>query len=213
MVWTTVRGYWVAGVLLLFAVVLVRDPLPFHRPVSALIPHEAWYTDISPVRKPKLKPRYEVAGYDYRCSDCHRIIPSPSETDRLLTQHVEIVLEHGLNTRCFNCHHPTNRDAFVDYAGGEIPWDQPQLLCAKCHGTVYRDWQHGAHGRSNGYWLASTGAQTRLRCIECHEPHRPPFPALQPASGPHTLRVNPQTHATHSEPHGPLRVGAAAEGN
>jgi hypothetical protein len=129
------------------------------------------------------------------------------------TKHAEVALEHGMNTNCFNCHHPTNRDAFVDEFGREIPWDQPQLMCGKCHGLVYRDWQHGAHGRVNGYWDQTAGAQTRVKCIACHRPHHPPFPPMEPAPGPNTLRTGPEDHGVHAKEHNPLRlrVGSTSE--
>ena len=115
-------------------------------------------------------------------------------------------MKHGLNTWCLSCHHSENRDAFVDDRGEEIPWDQPQLLCAKCHGPVFRDWQHGAHGRTNGYWDKSQGEQTRRKCIECHDPHQPPFPPMRPAPGPNTLRMGPQGDEIHTEVRNPLKV-------
>ena len=158
------------------------------------------------MRRPSLAPQYTVAAYTYGCSDCHAIIPSPEEPRRKLTQHTEIQLKHGINASCFNCHHPRNRDAFVDDFGGEIAWDQPQLVCAKCHGPVFRDWEHGSHGRANGYWDTAIGPQTRRKCIECHDPHQPPFPPMKPAPGPSTLRMGPQDHAGHSEVLGPLRL-------
>jgi hypothetical protein len=116
------------------------------------------------------------------------------------------VLEHGINTRCFNCHHRTQRDCFVDDFGLAISWDQPQLLCAKCHGPVYRDWQHGAHGRVNGYWDTGRGLRRRLRCIECHDPHRPPFAAMRPAPGPQTLRMGPIRESGPGNGPDPLRI-------
>ncbi len=200
------RAFWVPVALLFCAVILVLNPLPFHTPVAPATPVADWVTDPTPVERPKLRPEYSVAVFDYRCSDCHRIIPSPAETDRKLTQHREIELAHGINTRCFNCHHRTNRDAFADDAGDEIPWDQPQRLCSKCHGPVYRDWQHGSHGRTNGYWDTAQGEQTRRKCIECHNPHRPTFRPMHPAPGPNTLRMGPQDHSAHAEVHDPLRL-------
>ena len=170
---------WVPTALLVFAAVLALGAWSFQPRVSEPTRVPAWATDTTPVRRPKLQPLYTLGVFTYRCSDCHRIIPSPSETDRELTQHREVHLRHGINTRCFNCHHRTNRDAYVDDYGNEIPWDQPQLLCAKCHGPVYRDWQHGSHGRTNGYWDRKQGPQTRLKCIQCHDPHSPHFPAMQ----------------------------------
>jgi hypothetical protein len=197
---------WVPLTLLACAVVLVLDPVPFVNPVPAAVPVPDWATNTNPVRQPKLKPEYLAAGFTYLCSDCHRIIPSPKETQRRLTQHTEVELNHGINTRCFNCHHPANRDSFVDDFGQEIPWNQPQLLCAKCHGPVYRDWQHGSHGRINGYWDLSRGLQTKRRCIECHDPHQPPFAPMKPAPGPNTLRMGPQGPPAHEGRRDPLRV-------
>jgi hypothetical protein len=198
--------FWVPLAFLVCAGVLVLDPVPFVSPVAARVATPAWATDPTPVRQPKLKPEYVAAGFTYQCMDCHRIIPSPAETFRRLTQHTEIQLNHGINTRCFNCHHPTNRNAFVDDFGDEIPWNQPQLLCAKCHGPVYRDWQAGSHGRINGYWDTTKGPQTKRRCIECHDPHRPPFAPLPPAPGPNTLRMGTPAPVEHGGKRDPLRI-------
>jgi len=204
---TRAGAIWVPSVLLAWGAILALDPLPFQSPVPAGVPAPAWATDPTPVRQPKLRPEYRVAVYTYRCSECHRIIPSPEETQRTLTQHTEIQLRHGINTRCLNCHHRTNRDAFADDRGDEIPWDQPPLVCAKCHGPVYRDWQHGSHGRTNGYWDKTRGTQTRRKCIECHDPHQPTFRALPPAPPPTTLRMGRQDFGVPAEGHGPLRLG------
>ncbi len=198
---------WVPVALFVLAVALALNPFPYANDVSESSVVPRWATDTTPVRQTRLRPEYTASVFNYRCSECHKIIASPAETSRTLTQHTEIQLDHGINTRCFNCHHRTNRDAFVDDYGLEIPWDQPQLLCRKCHGPVYRDWEHGSHGRTNGYWDKSQGTQTRRRCIECHDPHRPPFPALAPAPGPNTLRMGPQELGGHREGHDPLRLG------
>jgi DNA-directed RNA polymerase subunit RPC12/RpoP len=200
----------VAVVFFIFAVAAVVIGLPFKPPLGEPVAVDAKATDPTPVRAPQLQPIYKTGAYTYRCSDCHKIIPSPGETDRPLTQHRDIRLQHGVNTRCFNCHHRTNRDAFVDDYGREIPWDQPQLLCQKCHGLVYRDWEHGAHGRTNGYWNKAQGPQTRRRCIECHDPHCPPFAAMAPAPGPRTLRMGLQEFGPRHEGHDPLRLGGHA---
>ena len=200
------QPYWIPAVLAAGALTLWLNPIPFSSAVPAATPVAAWVTDPTPVRQPSLRPQYTTAGFTYRCSDCHDLLPSPAETNRTLTQHTEIVLKHGINTRCFNCHHRTNRDTFVDDLGQGIRWDQPQLLCAKCHGPVYRDWQHGSHGRTNGFWDPQRGLQSRRKCIECHDPHQPPFPPMQPAPGPNTLRMGPQRLTEHADVQNPLRV-------
>ena len=132
--------------------------------------------------------------------------PGAAPAGQGLTNHSDVHMAHGINKRCLNCHHAVNRDAFADDYGKEIPWDQPQLLCAKCHGPVYRDWQHGVHGRSNGYWNQSRGKQTRLKCVECHDPHRPPFPPMHAAPPPNTLRMGPQNFPDQNRARDPLRV-------
>ena len=200
------RAVAVPVVLLALAAVLWRGPWEFDSPVTPPVRVPTWATSTTPVRTPQLAPEIELAGFRYQCNDCHRLFRSPAETDRRLTQHTDIVLKHGINTRCFNCHHRDNRNAFVDDAGGVIAYDQPQLLCARCHGTVYRDWQHGVHGRTNGYWSPAQGPATRLRCIQCHDPHEPPFPPMVPAPGPRTLRMGVPGAPAHDGTPNPLRV-------
>lgn len=200
-------GLLVCLAFISLAVLLAFDPLPFHSPIAlpAVVP--AWATDTSTVRHPSTKPEYQAGVYTFRCSECHGLFPPPAQnTTRTVTQHQEVLLKHGINTWCLSCHHPTSRDAFVGDRGEEIPWDQPQLLCSKCHGPVYRDWQHGAHGRTNGSWDESSGKQTRRKCIECHDPHQPPFPPMHPAPGPNTLRMGPQGGPRDHEVRNPLTV-------
>jgi len=121
------------------------------------------------------------SGWTYNCMECHKLFPARWHyDDRPFNEHKDINLQHGENRFCLNCHHPTNRNAFVDYDGAEIAQADVVLLCAKCHGPIYRDWQAGVHGRKNGYWDAAKGAQTRLRCIQCHDPHQPKLKGMRP---------------------------------
>ena len=189
------------------AVLLAFGPLRFQSPETAPAPVPAWATDATPVGQVSLRPTHKVGAFTYRCGECHRIYPWPRAAGGEFTKHSGIHLEHGINSRCLNCHHPTNREAFVDDFGHEIPWDQPQEMCAKCHGPVYRDWQHGSHGRINGYWDTQRGEQVRLQCTACHDPHHPPFQPLASAPPPHTLRMKPQHVAPHSGARNPLRLG------
>jgi hypothetical protein len=194
-------------VLFAIAILLWTNPLPFTSPAAPAATIPAWVPDVTPIRQPTLKPEIVIGGFTYRCSDCHRLIESPPETTRTLTQHTHIVLNHGRNTRCFNCHNRTNRDVYVDDWGREIPADQPQLVCAKCHGPVYRDWLHGSHGRTNGFWNREAGPIQRRKCIECHDPHRPPFPPMHPAPPPDTLRMGDQSLPLDAgESRDPLRI-------
>jgi uncharacterized CHY-type Zn-finger protein len=112
--------------------------------------------------------------------ECHKLFSAKWHYDRPMAEHRDIKFEHGNNRYCLNCHHPTNRNAFVDYDGTEIAQADVVQLCGKCHGTIYRDWQAGVHGRANGYWNAEFGPKTRLRCIQCHDPHSPKFQPMHP---------------------------------
>jgi len=123
-------------------------------------------------------------GWTYNCMECHKLIPARWHYDRPLNEHQNIRLEHGNNRFCLNCHHPSDRNAFVDYDGTAISQSDVVLLCGKCHGTIYRDWEAGAHGRQNGYWNPLMGARTKLRCIQCHDPHRPQFQPMKPLPPP-----------------------------
>jgi hypothetical protein len=205
----TLNPLLIAAALVGLAALLAAGPWRYERPYGEPTRIPAWATDVTPIRQPALRPEIRLAGFTYRCSECHNLFPSPPETVRTLTQHTNIALKHGINTRCFNCHNLTNRDAFVDDWGREIPYDQPQLVCAKCHGPVYRDWLHGSHGRVNGYWDPQKGPAQRRKCVECHDPHQPPFPPMNPAPPPDTLRMGRQNlPAEHGGVTNPLRVYA-----
>ncbi len=119
-------------------------------------------------------------GWTYNCMECHKLLEAKWHYDRPMVEHETIQLQHGQNRFCLNCHHATNRNAFVDYDGSEIKEEDVVSLCAKCHGPTYRDWQSGVHGRRNGYWNKEMGEQTRLRCIQCHDPHQPKFRPMKP---------------------------------
>jgi len=195
----------VPAVLAVAAVLLVFAPR-YRSPAFAPTAVPEWATDAAPARRPSPRPLYTVGAFTYQCSECHRTEPEPRAAGGAFTKHTEIRFTHGINARCLICQHPTNREAFVDDFGEEIPWDQPQRLCSKCHGPVYRDWQHGSHGRINGHWDTAQGELKRLKCIECHDPHHPPFQPLASAPPPRTLRMRPHHAAAHSGVHNPLRL-------
>lgn len=128
-----------------------------------------------------VKPRSEKLGMLPLCgASCHNgIVPASFPRDknpRLLETHKNIALEatnlpHGRGgIWCLDCHHPTQRNKLIDNMGQPISFDQPQTLCGKCHGPIYRDWRDGIHGKRIGEW-ASTGKKRWFVCTECHNPH------------------------------------------
>jgi len=142
------------------------------------------HLDKTPPRKTKGLDLIKM-GWSYNCMECHKLLEAKWHRDRPMVEHGALKLEHGNNRFCLNCHHATNRNAFVDYDGSEIPEADVVLLCAKCHGPTFRDWQAGVHGRRNGFWNSQKGPRTQLRCIQCHDPHQPVFQPLKPLPPPH----------------------------
>jgi hypothetical protein len=69
-------------------------------------------------------------GWTYNCMECHKLFPAKWHYDRPMNEHKDVRLDHGNNRYCLNCHHPTNRNAFVDYDGGEIAQADVVQLCA-----------------------------------------------------------------------------------
>ena len=56
---------------------------------------------------------------------------------------------------------------------------------------------------SNGFWIAVLGGKTRLRCIQCHDPHSPKFKPMTPLPPP----AYPPRGA-HPPPKSPSEPGA-----
>ncbi|MBL8747089.1 MAG: hypothetical protein JNK58_12135 [Phycisphaerae bacterium] len=187
-------------------------PLGVSRPVAhSDILRGAWRTPLMDARESI------VDGIKRPCSECHRLFAPSQAENRTLMQHKEIVLRHGINARCLNCHDGADRDKLVLHNGALVGFDQAPLLCSQCHGTVFRDWQHGVHGKTMGSWDAASGAQRRLACNECHDPHSPAYRPMAPLAGPGTLRMGDQTpHESHAGRRSPLRQwshGSPAHGD
>ncbi len=149
-------------------------------------------------------PSVVVGGYTHNCNDCHRLFQSAPERHRLMSQHTHIALSHGLNDRCFNCHDREDRQKFVLRDGRTVPFVRVATLCSQCHGTTYRDWERGMHGKDLGSWSPHVRPQRRLVCTECHDPHAPAYPDYKPLPGPRTLRMGDPPEPTHGTKHDPL---------
>ncbi|MCP4715671.1 MAG: hypothetical protein GY868_11185 [Deltaproteobacteria bacterium] len=157
--------------------------------ISATAPFSSNWLDARPVRNQKPLIINRRAGYTYTCHECHRDFKTPlKKSTRPIGEHRTMVFDHGLNVNCLSCHHPENRDVYRDHDFSEIPADQPVMLCRKCHGPVYRDWEAGIHGRLSGYWHTDSGPQTKLDCNQCHDPHQPLFKELTPMPPPLSSR-------------------------
>lgn len=140
--------------------------------------------DTAPVRGEAGPLRLHRDGDAYECSMCHDGFRDDPSIDPLRDEHSDIVMKHGLDGHCLHCHNPSNSDVYLNHDGTEIPGDQSTLLCGKCHGVTFKDWQVGVHGRQDGFWDAARGPRVKLECIQCHDPHAPVFPQLVPDPAP-----------------------------
>jgi hypothetical protein len=161
--------------------------------------------DMTPVRgdfKPLLHRR---GSFEYRCSECHNDFTSPQRQNPEIPEHAAIVekFDHGMNTSCVNCHHPEDRNSYVDHEGAPISSTEPAKLCSKCHGPTYREWEVGIHGRQNGSWDRNNPARTKLLCIQCHDPHSPKFAPMIPDP------PAPRSRFDTADPHPNETAGAA----
>lgn len=105
-----------------------------------------------------------------------------NRTQRKLEQmHDDIALKHMPDGWCFNCHNPENRDTLRLANGRIVKFEESYLLCAQCHGPVFRDWKVGLHGKRTGMW---NGEKQYRLCVNCHSPHAPPFKSLKPLPPP-----------------------------
>ena len=142
-------------------------------------------------------------GFRMPCKDCHKGLgPASKDPVRGAGPHKEVVLKHGHNNRCFNCHYPSSDQygSFVDHDGSVIPFEHVERLCAKCHGPHYRAWKQGAHGQRTGYWDLNLGTQTTARCNACHDPHHPYFKPISTLPGPRSLQgEHPPDHPCRKE--------------
>jgi hypothetical protein len=123
----------------------------------------------------------------FPCMNCHEGLPPNPDRRELEGMHSDIVLHnHGEESRwCLDCHDKDNRNFLRLASGALVPFTESYRLCGQCHGTQFRDWKTGVHGKRTGYW---NGSKRYLLCVNCHNPHSPRFASLSPLPPP----VRPQ---------------------
>lgn len=120
------------------------------------------------------------------CGTCH--LPGetkrlPTSADGILGPHRGLSVTHG-ELVCAACHAPDARDRLRMADARTIPLSSAMELCAQCHGTQKRDYDHGAHGGMRGHWDLTRGPRERNHCVACHDPHAPKFGHFMPVEGP-----------------------------
>ncbi len=117
----------------------------------------------------------------FPCSQCHQGMPVNRKPRKLEQMHQDIILKHMPDGWCFDCHNPDNRDKLRLANGKLVSFEESYYLCGQCHGTVFRDWKVGLHGKRTGMW---NGEKQYLLCVNCHWPHDPVFKPIQPMPPP-----------------------------
>jgi hypothetical protein len=182
---------WAAGVcvgaFLLLAVVFGTNMIGDAPPNDDIPKISPEWADTATARKVRKEMTFDGAP----CSSCHEgTDPLQGDPKEKGVFHEAIEIKHGRNQHCFNCHHRKQPADFSDFDGSPIKLAKVEMLCAKCHGTHFRDWNNGAHGRRSGHWDVSKGVPKQTVCIACHNPHWPVFKPMKAAPAPH---VNPRT--------------------
>lgn len=152
------------------------------------------------IRKPTGPPRVATGTLDFHgneisvgCATCHatRKPNSSNRTPADLNEfHGEMNFNHG-KISCLSCHNSDDYDALKLADGSRVEFQDVMTLCAQCHGGQMKDYDHGAHGGMNGYWDLSRGPRMKNNCVDCHHPHSPQFPKMQPTFKPRDRFLNP----------------------
>lgn len=204
----TSANYWLGGLTLVFfglaGIFLAgaRSPGPARADIPLVDPK---FLDTTPWRQTYadlVKAKEDLSDYD--CYACHDKGKSPpihfDDKGKIVIpkEHSNIVMGHGSHDRndlCYNCHNEQNLETLQVRDGRQVKFDNIPLLCGSCHGPTLRDWDAGAHGRTNGFWDRNLGEAQRLSCTNCHDPHAPHIPTRTPAPGPRLLHETPKPAA------------------
>lgn len=118
----------------------------------------------------------------FPCSECHAETDIVDRTRRVVDFHDTVDFKHDAENRwCLDCHDAQNRDKLKLADGRLLEFTESFQLCAQCHGTKFRDWKAGEHGRRTGSW---SGTKEYLLCVHCHDPHSPKFKEMKPMRPP-----------------------------
>jgi formate-dependent nitrite reductase cytochrome c552 subunit len=165
-----------------------------HNPVSSTEPAASGRHGFSvTIRKPAGPPRVVTGVKDVHgsfvtvaCSTCHATRPPDFQNKTVKTLdefHSGMPFSHG-PVSCLSCHNAVDYDALQLADGSRVEFTDVMTLCGQCHGPQMKDYQHGAHGGLNGYWDLARGPQQKNNCVDCHNPHAPQFPKMQPTFKP-----------------------------
>ncbi len=171
------------------------------------------------VRKPLGPPRVGTGQFDrdgneitVSCATCHAT-RKPNFANKSLRDlnefHKTLEFNHG-KISCLSCHNANDYDALKLADGSRVEHVDVMSLCAQCHGQQMKDYEHGAHGGMRGYWDLSRGPREKNNCVDCHNPHSPQFPKMEPTFKPRDRFLNPDEHDEHGNVDSPNSASTPA---
>ena len=146
------------------------------------------------IRRPDGPPRVYTGLNDIHgqpitvsCSTCHAT-REPNFGNKKVNDmdefHTLLEFAHG-EISCLSCHNSKDYDSLKLADNTRIEFADVMTLCAQCHGQQMREFEKGVHGGMTGYWDLERGPQNKNNCVDCHDPHLPKFPMMQPTFKPH----------------------------
>jgi hypothetical protein len=116
----------------------------------------------------------------FPCSDCHEDEEVNPAVRTLEEEHEDLDFQHG-DLWCMHCHELEDHENLHLADGTTVSMDESWRLCTQCHAKKLPDWRAGVHGKRTGNWRGDREYRT---CVSCHNPHHPPFEALEPKPPP-----------------------------
>mgnify|MGYP003948979523 CR=1 FL=1 len=130
------------------------------------------------------------------CSTCHATRKPKSENKAAVDLnefHSSLKIAHG-KISCLSCHNANDYDSLKLADGSRIEFTDVMSLCGQCHGPQMRDYEHNVHGGMTGHWDLTKGARQKNNCVDCHNPHSPQFPKMQPTFKPRDRFLDSHPH-------------------
>lgn len=168
-----------------------------HNELPGEVPYDKPFEEIVDSLAPMTE--YEL----YPCTDCHdEDWETDTEIRELTEPHDETpgnFLNHDSENRwCLDCHSANSRDKLRLINGNLIEFNEYYRVCEQCHKKIVREWKMGVHGKRTGSW---NGEKLRWQCTQCHNPHNPPFKAMEPMPAPRRpLNIRTSDNAQTSTP-------------
>ncbi len=133
------------------------------------------------------------------CSTCHAT-REPNFNNKTVGDldefHGSLDLAHG-TISCLSCHNSNDYDSLKLADGSRVEFTDVMTLCSQCHGQQAKDYEHGTHGGFNGHWDLTRGPRVKNNCVDCHNPHTPQFPKMQPTFKPRDRFLEKEDHESH----------------